>query len=99
MTALTLDIEYLPEYADKNSDEYKKLVAQIRETILAALESKGVVGVQVLSLTNGSVIVKMRLALSNGSIDTADLMKAINDAISDGDLASIGATGSVAIKG
>ena len=59
----------------------------------------GVVGVQVLSLTNGSVIVKMRLALSNGSIDTADLMKAINDAISDGDLASIGATGSVAIKG
>ena len=99
MTALTLDIEYLPEYADKNSDEYKKLVAQIQQTLLEALKNAGVTGVQVVSLESGSVVVKFVLGLNDSSINISVINAAINTAINNGALSALNATGNVTVVG
>ena len=94
-----MNIPYIQEYANRSSYECKKIEAEIKDLLLNVTQNKGVVGVQVSSLTNGSVIVKATLGLVNASIDTYPIMQAINDAISNGELSSLNATGVVAVDG
>ena len=96
---MTFEIPWKSAYADKNSDEYKKFVAEIQVLLLEAFKSMGVSGVQVLSLESGSVIVKFVLGFNNGSVDISAINAAINAAISNGDLSSLNATGTVTVAG
>ena len=96
---MELDIPWKPEYGDKNSDEYKKLVAQVQETLLEALKSSGVSGVQVVSLGNGTVDVKFVLGFDSGNVNISDVNAAINTAISNDGLSAINATGTVDVAG
>ena len=96
---MTLDITWKAEYGDKNSDEYKKLVAQIQQTLLEALKNAGVTGVQVVSLESGSVVVKLVLGFDSGNVNISDINAAINNAISSNALSALNATGNVTVVG
>ena len=99
MSGLTFDIPWKSEYGDKNSEEYKKIVAQIQELLLEALKSIGVNGVQVVSLESGSVVVNLVLGLDSGSVNISNINAAINNAISNNNISALNATGTVTVAG
>ena len=92
---------YLTDYGDVKSIAFKTKAAEIQLAILAILQSKGVVGVKMTSLSNvtGGVMVQIVIALNNSNINMSDISTAINNAIVNNQLASIKATGTVNVQG
>ena len=96
---MTLDIPWKPEYGDKNSDAYKKIAAQIEQTLLENLKSAGVAGIKVVSLESGSVVVKFIIIVMGVQIEISVINKAVNNAVSNGGLSALNATGTVTVTG
>ena len=96
---MILNIPYLSAYGDVNSTAFKTKAAEIQLAILKVLQSKGVIGVKVVSLTDRGVAVQMLLALNASNINTTDIMEALNNAITNNQLLSINATGTVNVQG
>ena len=96
-----MNLTYRTDYGNVNSTAFKTKAAEIQLAILAILQSKGVVGVKITSLSNvtGGVMVQIVIALNNSNIDMSDISTAINNAIVNNQLASIKATGIVYVQG
>ena len=96
-----MNLTYRTDYGNVNSTAFKTKAAEIQLAILAILQSKGVVGVKITSLSNvtGGVMVQIVIALNNSNIDMSNISTAINNAIVNNQLTSIKATGTVNVQG
>ena len=74
--------------------EVKTLLQNSPET-----SSAGITGVKVTALRNGSVIADMTIASSGATLPVSSVQSSINNGISNGDLASLGASGTISVQG
>jgi len=88
---LHLDLTYTAAMADKTSDEYAALADKLEVEITTELKKKfpKVIGVQILSLKNGSVIVDLIVIYGRDST-TADALKTqLPTLLTDGSISSV----------
>ena len=81
------------------------MAAEIEEEVKTLLQnspetsSAGITGVKVTVLRNGSVIADMTIASSGTTLPVSSVQSSINNGISNGDLASLGASGTISVQG
>ena len=94
---------YLSDYADPSSSAYKALAAEVQSDMLSFFQSSnetsGITGVKVTALRNGSVLADMTVASKETSLSGTSIKDSVNNGIADGDLESLGASGTVEVQG
>ena len=94
---------YLSDYADPSSSAYKALAAEIQSDMLSFFQSSnetsGITGVKVTALRNGSVLADMTIASQLGTLSASTVANSVNNGIANGNLASLGATGTIQVQG
>ena len=96
---------YISDYADPSSSAYKGLAAEIESEVLSMLQnrtetsSSGITGVKVTAFRNGSVLADMIVASKEISLSGTSIKDSVNNGIADGDLLSLGASGTVEVQG
>ena len=58
-----------------------------------------ITGVKVTALRNGSVVADMTVASSSGTLSASTVGNSVNNGIANGNLASLGATGTIQVEG
>lgn len=86
---VTFNLDFIEEYNDQNSLEYKSLVKNLTRTLEDTYENvDGFVGIRIVFLKNGSVVCNYIVILAKDSgVDGDDLKKTLQEASENGKLA------------
>ena len=96
---------YLADYANDSSKEFRKLAIKIESEMLATLQkanetsNSSIIGVKVTTLRNGSVLADMIVGSKAENLSASSVKRGVNKGINNGDLVSLGATGTVEVQG
>ena len=105
---LTLNKTYLADYANDSSKGFKALAIEIEPEMLAILQSSNetsnssIIGVKVTALresVNGSVKADIFVGSKAENLSASSIKRSVDDAITNRALVSLGATGTVEVKG
>ena len=96
---------YRSDYADSSSSAFIELAAEIESEMFSLLlnsnetSNSTINGVKVTALRNGSVLADMIIASNTKNLSASLVESAVNKGIADGNLTSLGATGTVEVQG
>ena len=105
ITGLTLNKTYISDYLNASSRAYKIFAVEIESALLSLLQNgnetsnSSIIGVKVTSLRNGSVLVDMVVGSRAANLSASAVKSGVNNGINNGDLASLGATGTIEVQG
>ena len=93
------------DFADITSMEYRSLAKEIESEILETLQNSNetsnssIIGVKVTTLRNGSVLADMVVGSKAENLSASAVKRGVNNGITNGDFAFLGATGTVEVEG
>ena len=102
---LRLNKTYLAGYENDSSKEFRALAIDIELEVLEFLQStnetsnSSIIGVKVTTLRNGSVLADMIVGSKAENLSASSVKRGVNKGINNGDLVSLGATGTVEVQG